>query len=392
MFVESEGKGKNCLGGLVRHAHAFTLVELLVVIAIIGILIALLLPAVQAAREAARRMECTNKLKQIALAQHNHQDTFGYIPNFLVQRSLGITQYIAWQPTDMVTCRRTFTGFLVVTLPYVEQVAVYDKIKSKLDTASPEYCLTPGVDDGMAQKISTYMCPSENAGASIDILGGYQRGGLTSYHGSLGDYMCMNSTGDAPRAPYRRGDVATLTLENILDGTSNTVLLSEMIVHHFTEKNPVHGGLGYSKGLNSYSNLTKCMGISRDSDEDSLFNDPFAPYGTGASQQWYNCPGRGYATGYATVTGFLTAMPPNAFHCTYDKVNSDVTTGTASSYHRGGVNAAMADGSVRFVSDTINTGNPSQSISKNFSEAIGESPWGIWGAMGSANGGESVAL
>jgi prepilin-type N-terminal cleavage/methylation domain-containing protein len=91
-----------------KHYHAFTLVELLVVIAIIGVLVALLLPAVQQAREAARRMSCTNQIKQMALALHNYHDTFQTLPPGLVT-----SNQTSWQ---------------VQILPQLEQTALYDAI------------------------------------------------------------------------------------------------------------------------------------------------------------------------------------------------------------------------------------------------------------------------
>ncbi|MDR1269097.1 MAG: DUF1559 domain-containing protein [Planctomycetaceae bacterium] len=106
----------------------FTLVELLVVIAIIGALIALLLPAVQAAREAARRMQCSNKLKQLAIACHNHVDTMKILPSAARQYSLCVQVKISLELADDDAGSRARISYLSVLLPYVEQTALYERV------------------------------------------------------------------------------------------------------------------------------------------------------------------------------------------------------------------------------------------------------------------------
>ena len=118
-----------------RTRRAFTLVELLVVIAIIGILVALLLPAVQAAREAARRMSCSNNLKQLSLAQHEYHDSFKYFP----PKSVGPVQCF-----DL--------SWVVHTLPYVEQMAIRDKMMTELLALTP---FSMWIDDALFGDLKT---------------------------------------------------------------------------------------------------------------------------------------------------------------------------------------------------------------------------------------------
>src|SRR5689334_3146917 len=136
--------------------RGFTLIELLVVIAIIGVLIALLLPAVQAAREAARRAQCTNNLKQIALAVHNYADTHGRYPIARGTRPA--------RPYD-ITSRYNYSGFAQI-LPYLEQRPVYDAIN---------FNLTVTIQDGNTTVISSvvaaFLCPSENQKAPLETAG-----------------------------------------------------------------------------------------------------------------------------------------------------------------------------------------------------------------------------
>lgn len=373
--------------------QGFTLVELLVVIAIIGVLIALLLPAVQAAREAARRMECANKLKQLALAQHGHHDVYDYLPNQSVQRSMGVVQYEA-SGKGFYT---SIYGFLVPTLAYVEQIALYDAIKARIDeskiitTTTPWYTLSIYSGNPFEKRIDAFLCPSDPN--NLCFLGkgdseSYERAATTNYHGCIGDrYIRGNAEYDAPRAIYRRGDKATVRLTDVLDGTSNTAMISEMIVYNYSGKNPVRGGI-VIQSIGETSNISECTAAARDPDDFNLFNAEFTL--GGSPPGYYRLPGRGFGTGYISVTGFLTVVPPNGPNCARVNTVSDSWVSIPpSSFHAGGVNLAMADASVRFVSDTIDVGNPSATPVGTYETAIGESPWGIWGALGTINGGES---
>ena len=364
------GGGKVRLFGAFFKARAFTLVELLVVIAIIGILIALLLPAVQAAREAARRMECTNKLKQIALAQHNHHDVFGYLPSRQWQPSLQVKYVQTGWSAEAELLQAFYQGiysYLVVTLPYIEQAAIYDSVKSNIDkgTALNPYN-TGSLDAALSSTINVLLCPSDPntlANKYCDTARGY--GGTTSYHCCVGDFFIRENVSLSTRGCYGTGTNTTgragsangsgaRDLGFILDGTSNTVLLAEVAIFDFNKtKNPVRGGITYVSSLPENATLSTCMSAARDASDNKLFATEI----TLSGDEYYQMPGRGFAVGWLLTTAFVTAMPPNGPNCTDGTTGSGAaalypkergTTMTASSYHSGGINVAMADGAVRF--------------------------------------------
>ncbi len=377
---------------------AFTLVELLVVIAIIGILIGLLLPAVQAAREAARRMQCTNQIKQIALAQHNFHDVYGYLPNSHCQKSFGLNSWQGWTSDwnktveSGVNYRICQFSFLVPTLAYVEQITAYNNVQQRINdkTIRNYEPATQSTDSPFYVNVTTFLCPSDPNAKMVNSVC------PTSYRGCRGDIGGAPGTNDYPRGVYRRGDVTTLSLTDILDGTSNTVMIGEGIVHRFLEsvtsyKYPAKGGIGY---LNPLDCPAKCIGLARDPGSPNLLATAITFLDA------YRGPGASFGKGW-WQTGTTTQLPPNSPFCTSSKATNcqpddNNSMPSMSSYHSGGCNVAMADGSARFISETIDCGDTTAIFSdanqNTFSRKSGESQWGIWGAMGSVNGGESKNL
>ncbi|WP_234824292.1 DUF1559 domain-containing protein [Bremerella cremea] len=198
--------------------HAFTLVELLVVIAIIGVLIALLLPAVQQAREAARRMQCSNNLKQMGLAAHNFQDTYGYLPGGARD---GHTTY------DWKCCNSRHSSgwsWMFQILPYVEQTAIYELGKSGDSSEDVNNTKHSAVGATFAP---IFNCPS--------------RRGIQTFSGSYrADYAANGGESSSPNA-LTSGNAGVIrqtesqgwknVIERIKDGSSNTLMFGEKSLH-----------------------------------------------------------------------------------------------------------------------------------------------------------------
>ncbi len=352
--------------GRPQSTRAFTLVELLVVIAIIGILVALLLPAIQAAREAARRSQCANNLKQLGLALHSHHDVHQYFP--ALNESNGGTRNTNPQGNEGRN-----TGLMHI-LPYIEQAAVYDTLASPGNYGGIDILPWGPVRDRTyyppyVTNIPTFVCPSNPR--PPQALWGIQS--PRNYAVSLADSINNIHSRTANRGVFARE--SKIDMRNITDGTSNTVLMAERAFGVHVNRRSTRGFFANNVGgLNSQPIV--CLATAREGN-----------YVAGQSVQSDRAVGVQWFEGYPAFTGFQTILPPNSPSCAADNWGDSWGVFSASSYHSGGVQVLLADGAVRFLTDSIDTGNLAAP------EPSGErSPYGVWGALGSVAGGESVGL
>lgn len=314
-----------------RTYRGFTLVELLVVIAIIGVLIALLLPAVQQAREAARRMQCTNHLKQLILATHNYHDTHLVFPVGVLQNNLD---------SEFVNPRLTWAIHLY---PFMEQGNIYDQF----DFTQPGIMWindpnSGGADRPVAQVIATMQCPSDGMGASTyehpSFVGHvFARGNYAAFFGNLTKGDARTLTADHLPAAFGYRPVK---MSSIIDGTSNTMAFGELL-----------------KGTGSVS--------------DSMIGS-----------YWYDFPGAAWIftrevpntavpdSIRSSSCGTAANQPKLNLPCV--GVNGAGETAASRSRHPGGVQVAMCDGSVHFIPETLGLE--------------------VWRALGSRAGSEPVTL
>ncbi len=224
-----------------QRTTAFTLVELLVVISIIGVLVGLLLPAVQTAREAARRMQCSNNIKQLGLAVHNYHDAFRMLPI-----SVG-----PWQQGPRFSRERNGKGWIVSILPQFEQTALYAAFEPhfKGDFFSGGGLNSPAAHQVMQTKLPVLLCPSDGSSQEL-ITKQFQLTGIpvaaTNYKGVLGDNRIGDvafsiHAGTLPRCLeiggcnglfFRVTYQEPKRFASITDGLSNTLMVGEDVVKH----------------------------------------------------------------------------------------------------------------------------------------------------------------
>jgi len=307
----------------------FTLVELLVVIAIIGVLVALLLPAVQAAREAARRSSCQNNLKQIALGAHNFHDTYLKFPYGILRQDGSFPPddpALIWPNNPSTNPNRRY-ALMHQLLPFIEQSNLWQQWDHFSYTSNERVPATPtGVRFApgtfVSKVVKTLVCPSNPAGPLSMPVNPAEAGRyfITSYYGNAGrrSYPRMNTT--RPSLWTYQGEGVfyrnkAYKMADILDGTANTLFFGE---RYFFDPN---------------------------FDVNPTLNDRIADWG------WVWFGGEGDAhLGTSVPINYRT---PLSFRTTFSQIEFEDRINAYGSGHPGGANFALCDGSVRFIAQTI---------------------------------------
>ncbi len=407
-----------------RPSNGFTLVELLVVIAIIGILVGLLLPAVQAAREAARRMSCSNNFKQLGLAVHNYHSAFKQLPIHGVGTGSPPNGAAPFGSVDATTNWWTNYGdsnawrlsALVGLTPFMEQQGLWDELSnpSYINAIDPDNRLTvawppmgPTVQflqyRPWVTEIPMLRCPSD-PGVGLPAQG------RTNYAACLGDSMEWSVRGPKQHQAAQGGEVIMnqswalrslaadrgvfvphkdAKFRDILDGLSNTVAFGEILTDLGDRDSRGTQSINGNPPNEIRLNPSYCI------DNNQLDPDRPRYWAPGIPTENAN-NGRGFkwADFRPNFSGCHTIYPPNA---AIGGGNNSGQTGMfpPSSRHQGGAHVLMSDGAVIFITDSIEAGDLHQEMVwqspvNGVSVPGSQSPYGLWGALGTRASRETI--
>ena len=337
--------------------RGFTLIELLVVIAIIAVLIALLLPAVQAARESARRTQCVNNLKQIGLALHNYHQALNVFP---MGASSGL-----WTGVGVYNVKQNF-GPLALMLPFLERTQDYNAINFHWGCEDSNNVLCFLINStGQTSQVNSFLCPSD---PNAWVPDHNNTANNNSYYACVGTTTSWGLIGNV--APYNNLAVTSINMPSTglftwqasygiadcTDGTSNTVAFSEACVGNQREQ-PLQKLIGLQGVAIPFTSML-ADGQSAPALTLAVIQLCNAAYQSGNAGNVDLQRGENWSHGSMAMNMFNTIVPPNGYnktwtHCGYN-ASSRAVLSNVDSYHPGGVNVAMGDGSVKFIKESIN--------------------------------------